>query len=291
MEVRIMTYDPENKDTYFYVDDWNMVMVNEGTLSWRDSIGRTFDGYVAWGDLRFIDGVRECFIWKDGFRRHPDFPYCNDMSRDHISYALILFAYVKQGFDFFKLSRHLKWRISKKHTMRGLWLWIKGFYHPAWRFLFYVAKIFEMLGMLIWNRSLRIIARVKPERTQEEWDPETVHNRTKIQIWAGKKVFPAYALHNFAWQLHVLPDCFGKWLLKKIGLLMTGRTNYVVRHLFGDNPCNDIITYWDIMKYKSMTGGRWTTTLDELNDRWVEIREDSGVNDLDVDYLIGVINI
>jgi len=40
-----------------------------------------------------------------------------------------------------------------------------------------------------------------------------------------------------------------------------------------------------------MTGGRWTTTLDEFNDRWVKVREDSGINDLDVDYLIGVINI
>jgi len=281
-----MTYDPENKETYFYVDEWNMVMVNEGTLSWRDSIGRTFDGYIAWGDPRFIDGVRDCSrIYPYKLQRHPAHA-TNDMSRDHVSYALILFAFIKSWVDFFKVAGKLKWRISKKHTMRGLWLWVKGFKHPVWRFLFYVAKIFEMLGMLIWNRSLRIIARVKPERTQEEWDPETVHNRTKIQIWAGKKVFPAYALHNFAWQLHVLPDCFGKRILKKIGLLMTGRTNYVTRHLFGGK-----VDLEQVRKYKSMTGGRWTTTLDELNDRWVKVREDSGVNDLDVDYLNGVINL
>jgi len=284
-----MTYDPENKETYFYVDEWNMVLLRGDPLSWMNSIAWNFDAFRAWGDWRFIEGVRDCFIQKNGlikfkFQRHPAHK-TNDMSRDHVSYALILFAYTHQWVDFFKLAGKLEWRISEKHTMRGLWLWVKGFQHPIWRFLFYVAKVFEMSAMLIWNRSLRVIARVKPERTQEEWDSETVHNRTKIQIWAGKKVFPAYALHNFAWQLNVLPDCFGKWLLKKIGLLMAGRTNYVIRHLFGGK-----INMEDAIKYKSMTGGRWTTELSELTDRWVEIREDSGVNDLDVDYMIAVIN-
>jgi len=274
-----MTYDPENKETYFYVDDWNMVISDH---CWENSIANNLDAYIGWGDPRFIEGDRECF--KNGLQRHPAH-VTNDMSRDHVSYALILFAYIKQWVDFFKLAGKLEWRLSDKHTMRGLWLWVMGFYHPVWRFLFYIAKVFEMSGMLIWNRSLRIIARVKPERTQDEWNPDTVKNRTKIQVWAGKKVFPAYALHNFAWQLYVLPDCFGKWILKKIGLLMAGRTNHVIRHLFGGN-----VNMEDALKYKSMTGGRWTTTLDELCRRWVQVREDSGVNDLDVDYMIGVIN-
>ena len=101
-----MNYDPENKDTFFYVDKYDMVLHRDDPLSWRDSIGRNFDAWIAWRDERFIEAVKRCF--KYGLQRHPAH-WTNDMSRDHVSYALILFAHTKRWVSFFLLANKLKW--------------------------------------------------------------------------------------------------------------------------------------------------------------------------------------
>ncbi|MHA2182038.1 MAG: hypothetical protein ACXAAH_11510 [Promethearchaeota archaeon] len=282
------TYNPNNKTTYWFLDMWNMVLEGLDANSWKDSIGRNFDAFVAWKDIKLILAVLKCFDFPtcEEFQRHP-IKTTGELSRDHLSYALILLLYSGHKHHFFEIADKLKWKFNHKHSQRGMYLWVKSHYGRGWRTLFYAAKIPEISVIRLWNWSVRKWAGVKPERSQDEWDLDITRNRTERQIIAGEKVFPAYALHNFAWQLKVMPDTPAKKVLQWITRPMAGRHNYVVRHLLGDKNIDLNL----VNSYRAMTASRWTTTMDELNDRHLEERDPATIveNNLDRDYMLGVV--
>ena len=277
-------YNPENKETYYYVDEYNMVLTKGNDTSYRDSIGRNFDAYIAWKDKRFIEGVIDSLFSFPTMQRHPAYE-TNDISRDHISYALILFYISGYHTEFYKLIDKLKWRISSIHTMRGMYLFVKSFRSRIFRTLFYIVKFPEMLIYRAWNYVIGKIVRIKPERTYDQWYPEIVNNKTAIQTKASNLIFPVYALHNFAWQLNIMPQTKVNRLLKRLCLPMAGKTNYVIKCLLNGNIDHD-----DISRYGSMTGGRWTTILNEFCRRTVT-KLDPQDNELDKDFLNGTINL
>ena len=266
-----------------------MIRVTHDKNSWKDCIGNNLDRYIATGDFKLVRGVEECFRHErcEDFQRHPVLT-TGELSRDHLSYGLILFIVADRWDLFFNTADKLKWKFNHKHSQRGMYLWVKSFYSAGWRTLFYIAKFPEMGVIRILNWSVRKWANVKPERSQEDWSMDITINRTDRQKKAFYIGMPAYALHNFAWQLHVLPHTFFNRLLKRFVLPLIGKHNYPVRHLLGGKIDQDLAK-----SYQSMTGSRFTTTLDELNDRDVKIRDPETVKEiaLDKDYMLGVLKI
>lgn len=279
------TYNPDSKTSYFHLDKWFMFCEGEDANSWKDSIGRNQDAHEAWRDPKLVEAAYKCFDFPtcEQFQRHP-VKTTGELSRDHLSYGLILF-YRASRFDYFyEIIHKLKWKFNHKHSLRGMYLWTQSFKHPLWEVLYYAAKIPEMLGARLWNWFWRKWADVKPERSQDEWNMSITHNRTDRQKLASEMVVPAYALHNFAWQLKIMRNSIAKKLLQRITLPLIGKHNYIVRHILGEEVD---ISY--VFAYKAMTGSRFTTTLDELNDRHVVVIDPPPKeNNLEVDYLLAV---
>ena len=280
------SYDPTNKNVYYHLDEQYMFVERNDINSWKDSIGRNFDAYVAWKDFKLVKAVKNCFDFPvcEQFQRHPK-KTTGEVSRDHLSYALILFLYIDKRDWFFEVADKLKWKFNHKHSLRGMYLWYKSFYGSGWRFLFYSVKIPELLLMLLINNLVRKWAKVQPERSQDEWNIEITKNRTERQKKAFYMCLPAYALYNFAWQLKVMPNTRAKKVLQKIALQIAGKHNYVIRHLLGDRNIDLNL----VLSYRSMKSSRWTTTTDELNNRDLIETEPQEANDLDKDYLLGVL--
>ena len=284
------TYNPENRDTYWFLDLFYMFLEGLDENSWKDCIGRNLDAFVAWKDLKLVLSAMKCFNFDtcEEFQRHPH-KTTGELSRDHLSYALVLLFYSGHKWFAYEVIDKLKWQFNHKHSLRGMYLWTKSFRSRWYTILFYAAKIPEMSFIRLLNWSVRKWAGVKPERSCQEWDLDTTRNRTERQEKARKYVFPAYALHNFAWQLKVMPDTYAKKVLQWIARPLAGKHNYVIKHMLGHKFTPDELKL--IREYQSMSGSRWTTTLDELNSRHVEIMKPDLIqeNDLDRDYLLGVV--
>ena len=83
--------------------------------------------------------------------------------------------------------------------------------------------------------------------------------------------------------LYATPDSLGKWLLKKICLWGIDKENFLLRIMYGGK-----VSAEDVYNYKSMSSWRWSTYLNELNDRDLYIITDPKeleANVLDVDLL------
>jgi len=131
-----MTYNPENTDTYFYVDDYGMVLTKplwEGDSgSERDSISRTAMAYKAWGDINLVYATRTCVLESLDNRgkfykvyRHPD--NCDDdMSRDHVLGLLLIEKFAGNNDTLKEYAKYFRWKISDKFNFTpDLWAWMK----------------------------------------------------------------------------------------------------------------------------------------------------------------------
>lgn len=274
---------------FWYKDKWDMILEEDNPNSWRDSIGRNFDAYLASGckDEELVEAVWGCFKSDNpnDWQRHPGIP-CDDLSRDHISYALLLFIAARKDEYFNYILDNIKWRINSHTSLRGMYLWTKALRSRRWQVVYHLFKIPGIPFKSLVNHLVRYWAKIQPERSQAEWDISIKWNRTDKQKKAAKLIaVPAYVLHNESWQLHVLPNSPLRTIQQKLLYSLVGAHNYVIKLLLGG-----ALTNWEeelADDYVSMTSSRWTTTLDELNDRHVEIidPERIGYYDIDSGYL------
>lgn len=288
---------------YICVND--QMLVKDSEDSWRDMIGRNLDAYYAYGDEALVDTIEKCFRkeavlidipkWMrwilpwlpevgyvtQGYRspEHQDM----DMSRDHTIYAII--AAKLSGRDkFLEKLKGLTWRLSSAATMRGMYLWWKVMTGSKWATpLFYLAKYAEMSVSLAWNKTLHYLGRFSEELDQNTWDAAYPLEVTEWQKKLRKLMVPTYAIHNFAWQLHVLKDSKFKRGLQRLTKQFVGKHNHFLMKLLGFEP----YPFWE--QYKSMTAWRWSVTLNETNSRHTYIIRDPKLieyNDLERDVLI-----
>lgn len=304
-----MKFNWEEKDSYYFVDTENNMMLRQnyawqpdGDMGKRDAIGRTFRAYFTYGDNRFINGIESCWIRIERTKklkrflfgkyfyqghRYPTFDHPVPMSRDHVAFSIIAFKYA--GWSDEKLMEfvsHLRFKISDfaKFTL-NLWVWRKAVAgSKLHEFLYCLFQIPTLSISYVWNKLIYKLAGFDEESHQDDWEKIPNGDKDKKIKFYVKLLYPIYALHNVAWQIKVLPNSWGKKLLQKICLKITPKHNYVIKMLLGDYKS---FTSGDIDSYQPMRGARWTTILTpEINDRDVEIiKNPSSYNNLDVDYL------
>jgi len=283
-----MTYDRDNTDTYFFVDDWGMVLTKplwegdgevDGVPSvgqMRDSISRTAMAYKAWQHDELLYATRACVLESYDSKgkfykcfRHPN-NRDDDMSRDHVLGLLLIEKFAGNDSILKEYVNNFRWRISKKFTFTpDLWAFMKMLGGKWWWApVYYLLSYFIMTYNLCLNKYLQYRCKFSEELHQLNWYPQwALKNITPLQAKLRRKLFPAYVLEEFAWQLYVLkPNVFVRGL-QKISLKMTSRYNYLVRLLLGDNSVRDI----DVLRYRQMTSWRWGVILNETCDRHVEI--------------------
>jgi len=306
-----MAFDYNNKTAMYFVDEFGLVMSQnrpwnpDGDFGEGDCIGRTFDGLVAWENHEtfteehkeiFTAAIKSCFVMKEDHKgkymvgyRHPnrlDDEY-NDMSRDHILYALMYMKYTNDPF-LKDMIKYLRWRISDRFTFTpDSWAWMKALNgNVFWTIIFYLMAIPVMAISVLWNKLVYKIAGFKEESHQDDFilipNSEMPEKKKK---WRGR-LYPIYAMFQAADQLSVLPDNFGNRIMKRITLWGTPKHNYAMKLMLDGD-----VTEEQVLGYKPMTGGRWSTVLNEVNDRdvrFVTKPEHLEANVMDVDFLIAL---
>ncbi len=246
----------------------------------RDSILRTAWAYKAWGDMEFTLATRACVLYLDDGKgsckavpyRHPD-NRDNDMSRDHVIGLLLIERFSNSQHMLDQYDKYFQWRISEKFCFTpDLWAWMKILAGKWWWSpVFYTISYAVMAFYVLWNKLLYRVAPFSPEMHQYNWQPQSVAKVTPRQFFLRDKLYPAYSLTQFAWQLYVLKRNVFVRGLQWLALQITGKTNYLVRLLLGADDVTEI----DVRYYKMMSGGRFGTVLNESCDRHVEIIKDS----------------
>ena len=289
-----------NKKTYYLVDDEGFMQnaheaENPDILKAHgDAIGHNADAFFAYDYTPFIDVIKQCYVFKykkgkkylQGYRS-PHHVRANDMtmSRDHILNTLILMKFVNDPF-LNVMSENLKWKISDKYSFTiGLWLWMKGITgNKFFMFLFYLIDIPVILFSILWNKVIYKIGGFGKELPQDKFVLIPENEISAKQRKLRKIVYPMYALNIKAFQLYVSPNSLGKRILKKICLMGIDEQNFLLRIMFGGKVKKE-----DVYSYKSMYGGRWSTYLNNLNDRFLKIIDNPEYieeNVVDVDILI-----
>jgi len=290
--------------------NWNI----NGDEGKGDSIGRSMVAYFCYNDQNFIQGIKNCWIkididsdykmffkkWKYYYRgqRYPSPEYYyKTFSRDHI---ITTFVALKLANDPFivELAKNIKYSIREKdndlvfnisHKITPqLWCWIKMFAGKWWAApLFYLQSIFVILGTIIWNKFINLIAGFSPEKTQEEFKKTRREDLSKWKLLCCKILTPTFTLHNFAWQVFILKDNIFKRLLCWLVIPLISKHNHLLRLMF--NVQKKKVTKVDVLNYKSMRGNRWSTTLNETCNRDCKIITDPQLlesNLLDEDVLV-----
>ena len=227
-----MSLKPQNKTTYYYLED-NVMLVNTG--DWDkgrgDCLGRTALGWIAYKWYPLLQRLHDFYEVKENGKKYiqvyrtPD--KLKDVSRDHVSYLLIAFAYAENEVHVKNLIGLLPWKLSERYSMTvDLWLWMKGLQNKWYSYLFTSLEFFQLLVGLPWNKLLLWLMGAK-ERHQKDWNIEIKWNRTNRQKALSKLIVPEYALHNLAWQMYVMKR--KPFLCRKLALGMVGKYNYLLR--------------------------------------------------------------
>jgi hypothetical protein len=277
-----MGLNVNNKKTFYLVDEYGGLMTNQHELqnpsktnAHGDAIGHTLDAYMAYNYEPFVENVKKCFVEKtdakgtyiQAYRSqyHID-ENVNTMSRDHVLATTVLMKLANETDFLKKLSKGLRWKISDKYSFTiDSWLWLKGISgNKLYMFLFYLIDIPVTFVSILWNKIIYKLGEFGKELPQDKYvmKPESEISE-KIKKYR-KLVYPLYSINHKAFMMYSVPNSLGKWLMKKICLWIIDEQNFYLRVMFGDK-----VDEKDVYSYKSMYGGRWTTYLNDMNDRYM----------------------
>jgi hypothetical protein len=266
-----------------------------GDFGKGDCIGRTLDAYFAYDYEPFVNAVKNCYeikydkkgMYVQGYR-HPSYKgdEYNDLSRDHILNTLILMKESNNHVFLKFLSENLRWKISDRYKFTiDLWLWMKGIAGNKWAmFAYYLIAVPMMFLTTLLNLLIFKLGGFGKEVHQDKFIAVSKEKLSKKQLFLRGLKFPIYTLFQLAFMMYVSPDSLGKRLIKKICLWQIDEQNFLLRLMFGGTVKSE-----DIYSYKSMRGWRWSTYLNDLNDRDLYVITDPKqlkANVLDVDLLI-----
>ena len=167
--------------------------------------------------------------------------------------------------------------------MRGMNLWMRSITgNKLAEWMYYTIYIPGAILGNAWLKFCRVVGRIGPERDNNWWisrqrmfalgEPfeamditngiELQRTRTRWQrlwAWIIFQTIPAYPLHNKGWQLYVMRKVPKRDTLRKILLKRVGKSNILLRLLYGDLEVTDC----DVQSYPHMTGFRPGVYLDE----------------------------
>lgn len=321
-----MGFNKDNKETWWYVSDENMMLNHsiDGYIGlWsqgvHDSIEQTYHAYIAYEYKPFIDGIKNC--WKKeeyenpimkkifGFKYKPQrypihYESMKGMSRDHVIYSLMAFYYSgmskEEIFDYGKrLPFMIGDNVGTTMTLK-LWLWIRLICGKKIGYFYYPLVLFTMIGMNIKNYLIEKLSGFNyaiGEEHQRNFKPLLSEDKPKIIKKLANLYYPTYAIKLTANMLNIIPE---NWFVKqsrKLALKYVPTYNYVLKMLLKQKLTNEEVS--DLMGYKSMSGDRWSDQLNKwYSDRKLFILEvkfpDIGYtkdNELDKDYAFKLLEI
>ena len=322
------TFNWEATETEWFVDQlYKMMLVQnhgwdpDGDNGKGDSIGRNKNSYFPYRDPRFVEGVKNCwtkeerktwlgkklfgkYYWKG--HRFPSPEYLEkDFSRDHTTNTFVIMALAGEEEWAKKIASNIKYSITKKHvtssgkTIRNhrftiaMWAWMKARFtnKKLWWPVFYIISFIEVILYNLLNGLCYLMGWFSRELDPEDYNKNTMTRQKQSkwrQMWASLS-YPVYAMGLFGWQLFVMKDNPFKRLLQYMMYFLIPRKNYLLRLVYNVGK----VTKEDVLNYKSMKGGRWSTPVNEINDRDFYVLTDPvrlEYNRVDEDLLIAMWN-
>lgn len=309
-KIKIGEYVPKAGEDIanMYIDEYNLCL-GQGRLHGGegDCLGRTARVYLIHNDDLLIEGISNCWgeFLHDGNMigiRHPSLGpnttnntfWNRRMSRDHYIYTLFALKLWSNRngklhpklIDIvdstpFVFRRMARWTLS-------LILWSKSLKGNNLALWFYL--IIEILVVNLFYVPARKLA-YKLAGWYDEVDQDEFYVKPMLQdspMWKqklSKMIMPAFGMLFTSHQIYITSDRFPKLkkTLQKSYLKLVGETNYVQQMLLGKKG----IPRDKVESFKSMAGGRWSTYLNNRNDRNVYILPDSDkmVNQFDADLV------
>lgn len=285
-----------------YFDKYGFLLdsFNETDNGMGDSVGTMALLYFSTGDFNkyALPLFKIVKIEKNKFQlyRHPYYAengINNTISRDHTIYwEMAMKKAISDENNFnnditfhhiHSFLKHRKWRLSEKYSRTiDMWVWeniiwrdfimeheelnvfLKWFLSSKiWTYIYYLIQIPMMFITMIWNYIIRTVFGLdKTEMPMLSSQDQSFCGKETYNKYA-KLLFPVYARHIAAWQLHFLPNSIGKKILQWIYLKMDVG-NAVIRGLCGDGR---LAVTLDII-YNPVTGYRWSTELNNTSDRY-----------------------
>ena len=302
-----MSLNFNTKQTWIYSDNYDMLLEHNydwdtyGNNDITDCVGLNAMAYLAYEDKRLLDAIKKCYAYKKDSKgeyiepfRHPSFinkkDYINDMSRDHVIYTIGIMNYAGENLFVKELSKKLRFKFNSKFSMTiDMWLWLKGISgNYLAMILFYIIEIPLMIFSLTYNEILFKISKIGPELSQDDYKQISQESKPKIQQKILKIYYPFYAFCFSVFMNFTTKNNLGKLILNKIYSLFIPKYNMYLKLL-----TNNEVSSNDVYSYKSMTGTRWTTILNNVNDRDVRIITDPIYltdNVIDVDIIRNLYN-
>lgn len=283
-------FEPTN--SYWYADAYDMVMYShlfyDHDYVKRDSIGRTYEAFVAYGDRRFLNAIKSCWRGGEGVRHPSGHPV--GMSRDHVMNTV--YALVEAGEDFSDFVGSLKWKISDFASFTiSMWLYLHLLQGKKWAKIYYPLMYLEMSFWKKWNKVLYKLTGVGAlgwEEDPHKFEP-ILKDWPRVLVFLSDILFPNYTLRHRAIQWSLLPK--SKWVnrLQRLSWDFVPKYNYVLKILLS-HP--DRVTRDQVRSYVSMSGDRWSDVLNP----WINYgrhiyvlpKHKVGENQLDKDYLIKI---
>jgi len=292
-----------------YIDQYGFILdsSNEVDRGKGDSIGTLSLMYLSTNKEEYLTPLFKAYdTYTYQLYRHPDYRgISNDISRDHTIYWVMALSHAYNNkHDLLSLVylrlfvKNRKWKISNKFSRTiDMWIWenimlrnvIRLTYSMSkfkkkiltsklWNHIYYIIMIPQMFFIMLWNKIVRILFNIdKKEMFMLSSLDESFCGKENYNKWA-KLLFPAYARHIAAWQLHMLPNSIGKRILQGLYRKMDVG-NAVILGLCGDKRLAKTL---DII-YNPLTGYRWSTELNNTSDRYMIHYKD---NDITPDKIV-----
>lgn len=296
--VKIKNFDPDNKKTYFFVDNCGMLLEQSEWDShgkgFGDSIEKSTIASIAYDTDFFLDPVYSCYdVYYENNKkilkswRHPSYREKNidTQSRDHIKYTAVLYSYLNRKDKIKELYKGLKWKISEKYKMSPTtWLLIRALGgNLLCEFLYYIIYIPMFFLLALWSSLMFILAGIgnKKDITYDEYLKGKKANKFQKKVLS--LALPVYAVQYTAFVLFAMRNSIGKYLLKKICLMMAPKNNLLLNLLLGRK-----VDFSDIIKYEPKTSWIWSARLFDTNRNIKTIKNSDWIkkNTLDRDILI-----
>jgi hypothetical protein len=312
-----MKYNPNNKNTWWFVSDENMILTKNlfGKTEFpkdygvQDCIEQTYHGYCVYKDQNLLNGILDC--WKfDGkkyrVQRYPvEYPGMVGMSRDHIIYSIATF--LESGMKKKEIAQYvtkLPFNLGDslgKIMNPELWLWLRLMAGKKIGKLYYPLQLFLMNIYYLQNKIIDKFAKFNLYYEDHPSVYKVIQNQDKPEKLRkfAKMLYPTYALKFTATMTNYCDDNWFTRRIRRIGLKMTPTYNYVIKSLFKGKLTNEekdyakkcIPIYWD----------RWSAILipmvnDRPSYRILEYKHSNATeemfeeNFLDKDYCVWLID-
>jgi hypothetical protein len=285
--------DIPTTESMLYKDVFGFFLSRRNTVDGGrgDCIGLNFTMYFIYNDDSLVSANERQWYRRTNGKyvgdRHPE--KTNDvhpMSRDHylntlMSLKLFLIRNQDDPDKAIKCSNYRR-RIEQIHRGTGGRISSKArktielrCYSQAiqdklfFEFLYY---LLEILTVVLFYRPLTWLAvkigQYNKEVDQDEWTTLYLQNLPKYKQVIHRIAFPSYALIKVGWKLYLLNGMPRmNRFVKRLYRPLVGRTNYVQRMLFGEKD----IPRDKVESFKAMHGGRWSSYLNQRNDRWLHV--------------------